>query len=539
MTSRRLMGIGDSIMNLNNINYSTNNNISNISNISNILDKSSNTNSTFVTPNRYKIKPVYNQYSLIKRDVVNRNRDKLSINSRNLSTSISNNVSKLTYNKYSEEKGLVKYIRTSPNKESIKIMNNADKILKDRENKQIMMNHLVRSVFIKKSNELNLENYKIKLLIKKRNEINDKLINIKNTIKTSEKIYERDYKKFLDFVESNNESQKEQELILNKIKKITYETENEYNKENTKNKKLQNDVENIIKQILVLKNYGSFIHKVFKSDFLLDKIPKIEGKNYIKISDSIIELFENEKKKNENNEENFNKILESENLLMEQFNEYEENLVNMIDEKENLNSEIINIKYGEKDKIMKLKNKKEELSKRLQSLIEDKNRLIKTMKEYISPEYMDTILNYILELAELLDLNISKVLYKEKASEKYIPIASQINDEIKQKEIIINENIEQIENIINSKNEEDKLLIEEIISERKKAIKKQKLDEIIKQQNEALKLKNMKAIERAQRIVIKGRKVLDYPIIKTKKRKKLVTTESNEDDYIYYSSDEN
>ena len=539
MTSRRLMGIGDSIMNLNNINYSTNNNISNISNISNILDKSSNTNSTFVTPNRYKIKPVYNHYSLIKRDVVNRDRDKLSINSRNLSTSISNNVSKLAYNKYSDEKGLVKYIRTSPNKESIKIMNNADKILKDRENNHIMMNHLVKSVFIKKSNELNLENYKIKLLIKKRNEINDKLINIKNTIKTSEKIYEKDYKRFIDFVESNNESQKEQELILNKIKKITYETENEYNKENTKNKKLQNDVENIIKQILVLKNYGSFIHKVFKSDFLLDKIPKVEGKNYIKISDNIIELFEKEEKKNENNEENFNKILESENLLMEQFNEYEEDLVNMIDEKENLNSEIINIKFGEKDKIIKLKNKKEELNNRLQSLIDDKNKLIKTMKEYISPEYMDTILNYILELAELLDLNISKVLYKEKTSEKYISIVTQISDVIKQKEIIINENIEQIENIINSKNEEDKLLIEEIISERKKAIKKQKLDEIIKQKNEALKIKNMKAIERAQRIVIKGRKVLDYPIIKTKKRKKLVIAESNEDDYIYYSSDEN
>ena len=158
MTSKRLMGIGESIMNLNNINSSTNN----ISNISNILDKSSNTNSTFVTPNRYKIKPVYNHYSLIKRDVVKKDRDKLSINSRNLSSSISNNVSKLTYNKYSDEKGLVKYIRTSPNKESIKIMNNADKILKDRKNNYIMMNHLIKSVLIKKSNELNLENYKIK-----------------------------------------------------------------------------------------------------------------------------------------------------------------------------------------------------------------------------------------------------------------------------------------------------------------------------------------------------------------------------------------
>jgi hypothetical protein len=61
------------------------------------------------------------------------------------------------------------------------------------------------------------------------------LINIKNKIKISEKIYENDYKKFLDFVASNNVFQKEH---INKIKKITYETENEYNKENRKNKKL-------------------------------------------------------------------------------------------------------------------------------------------------------------------------------------------------------------------------------------------------------------------------------------------------------------
>jgi hypothetical protein len=38
------------------------------------------------------------------------------------------------------------------------------------------------------------------------------------------------------------------------------------------------------------------------------------------------------------------------------------------------------------------------------------------MKEYISPEYMNTFLNYILELAELFDLNVSNVLYKEKIS---------------------------------------------------------------------------------------------------------------------------
>jgi hypothetical protein len=35
-------------------------------------------------------------------------------------------------------------------------------------NNYIMMNHLVKNVLIKKSNELNLKNYKIKLLINKR-----------------------------------------------------------------------------------------------------------------------------------------------------------------------------------------------------------------------------------------------------------------------------------------------------------------------------------------------------------------------------------
>jgi hypothetical protein len=61
------------------------------------------------------------------------------------------------------------------------------------------------------------------------------LINIKNKIKISEKIYENDYKRFLDFVASNNVFQKEH---INKIKKITYETGIENNKENRKNKKL-------------------------------------------------------------------------------------------------------------------------------------------------------------------------------------------------------------------------------------------------------------------------------------------------------------
>ncbi len=51
--------------------------------------------------------------------------------------------------------------------------------------------------------------------------------------------------------------------------------------------------------------------------------------------------------------------------------------------------------------------------------------------------------------------------------------------------------------------------------------------------------KNEKTIDREHRIVIKQRKVIDYPIIKTKKKKKKIAKENNEYEIIYYSSDEN
>ena len=88
---------------------------------------------------------------------------------------------------------------------------------------------------------------------------------------------------------------------------------------------------------------------------------------------------------------------------------------------------------------------------------------------------------------------------------------------LKQKEICVNEYIAEIENIeING----DSNLIYEIEMERKKNNKKEK-QLIIKQKREHLEnLKRLKAIERAQRVIIKGRMVPKiYPILKRKKRK--------------------
>ena len=108
-----------------------------------------------------------------------------------------------------------------------------------------------------------------------------------------------------------------------------------------------------------------------------------------------------------------------------------------------------------------------------------------------------------------------------------------------EKENFINDRIETFENLINSDDINDRNLIEKIISDRKKEIKREKFLQLIKIQKEETKKNNMKMIEKANKFVIKWRKInVDYPFKKKKVVKKIVT-DNHEDDILYYSSDEN
>ena len=518
MTSRRLMEIGDSIMNLRSI--TTNN-------ASSLLDKSSKTIitktiSTNATPKRNNIKHIIYSYSLNKKKLINK--DKLLTDLNNLNIKYINNSSK-----YLNNNCLKKYIYTEPRKESIDLISNADKILKDRINKHLIGNPLVKSVFMKKIDETRLNNYKIKLMNNKRNELNNKIFDRSNAIKTTEKDLEKDYNNFVNFVEHNNELKKSQDFIFHKYKNILDEQEIEYNKENKKNKQLKNSIEHLIKKILILKNYGSFIHKVFNKDFIYESIQKSNEKNYLNIADDIIKIYENNIQ-----QDNSDNILSDEYLLMTQFNEYKQNIANILNEKEFFVKDLKKIEYEENLEIIKLSKRIKELEIKLEMVEEEKNKFLKSIKVYNPPEINDIALDCIGELNELLG---GKNIQKNETN--YTVLSSNLITNVKEKEVIINEKIEEIENVINGDNNNDKLLIEEIISERKKEIKKKKLTELIKQQNEEIKKKNKKSVEKSNRIVFKGRKVMNYRFIKPKKIKKRIITKSHDnDEYIFYSSDE-
>ena len=527
MTSKRLMGIGDSIMFSNNRESPRNNK-------SGLLDKSNKsliTNSTYATPQRKtNVKQLIIPYTANKKEYINKNRILTELNNINFS----NNISKISNRNKNNNFNFINYIHTEQNSKPNDLFNDADNILKSRKNNHITMKNILKSVYMKHTNEIRLENYKIRLVTNKRNELNNKLYDINKAFKSTEKILENDYRNFMLFVEKNDTSEKKQENILNKIKNILNEKEIEFNKLNELNKQLKKNIENLVKQILVLKKYASFVNQVFKQNFIYENIKKTEDKSFLDIANDLIKIYD----KNGKNE--FDDKLTDEYWLITQYKEYESNLINILNQKEFYRKDLIKNDYYDKIEIDKLLKKKKELENDLKLAKREKDNFVKSIRTYDPPEDIDIILDCIEELNNIIENNNPSIpiLLKDKSSTNYTLIASNLIKILKEKENKINNYIEEIENILSGNNLDDKKLIEELISEKKKEIKKEKLLELIKLQNEHIKKKNTKAYVRANRIVIKGRKVIDFPYIKPKKKKKIIVKENHDNDYLFYSDEE-
>ena len=148
-------------------------------------------------------------------------------------------------------------------------------------------------------------------LKEKRTEINKKEFYIDMALKNSEKKYEIDYRSFIDFVEEIKKKEKKEEEILNKMKNKKDSTESILTEKINLNKKLEEKCEGIIiKNIVLLKTYGSFIHKVFNIPFIYDELSnyKIVGKKYITLRGKIISIYDkHNSKKNADDDEDIAK----------------------------------------------------------------------------------------------------------------------------------------------------------------------------------------------------------------------------------------
>ena len=436
---------------------------------------------------------------------------------------------------------------TSRNQRRKFLIDNADQILKDRR-RHYMGRRLnqTKNAILERSKEICLNNFLITQLKDKRTEISNKQMEIISNLKNGERKFDLDYKNFIDFVENINKKEKQEEDNLNKIKNISKYIETELMEQIKLNKNLEMKNESLIKQIIILQSYGSFLHKIFYKPFAFDKlkIDNVKGKNYLSYSDEILSLYE-ESEKNKT-QEDISYMIKDVELLMDKYDYFEQKVLNIVEEKEEINQELNDIKKNYKILLEQLKERKEDCQNEYNKFKQEKKMINNTMRENIqidssNSDEIEELMHYIFELGKEVGLELKKLNNKQNNK---ILNSSQICKEIlnlfKEKEYLVNTNIKFIENSIKNGNKKDKELIENLIYQRKIFNKNEKQAELRKIQEKKEIANRLKTIEKAKRIIIKGRKAFpDTPIFKNKKKSKTEVQNQNDYEYLNYSSDEN
>ena len=438
---------------------------------------------------------------------------------------------------------------SSIKKEKKQLIEDADQIMKDRLRANLGGGGFInrkKNKVLEQSKELCLNNYMITQLKEKRNEINKKEYYIDKALKNSEKKYENDYKSFIDFTEEIKKKEKKEEEILYKLKEKKDSTELVLNDEIILNKKLEEKCETIIKNIMLLKNYGCFVHEVFKTSFIFDELSKIKlrGKKFINLRDKIISLYENNNSKFSDNEDDIDNLLEDDDRLIQQYNNYEQRLVKMLDNQDILDKEVNDMINQNEIELNLLKKRIKEREKDYDKLLKDKKNLLSSMKEFKfnNNSEIEQYLKYIIELGNEVGIE-EQANISNKSNDKnitdYLYYCKDTLSMLEQKEISINRYIKEIESSIKN----DKVLIEKLIYDRKKTIKKEKQLMLKKQQEEHEQKKKLRIIERAKKIVTRGRKVFPDIPIWNKKFNSIENGEYNDNEdninqYLYYSDDD-
>ena len=442
--------------------------------------------------------------------------------------------------------------KISSNKQRTLLLKNADQIVKER-NRHYIGRRLkqTKSTILIKSKEICLNNFLITQLKDKRTEINDKQTLIFSKLQSCEKKFELDYKNFIDFVEKINKKEKEEEEFLNGLKNISKNIEEKLMEQQSLNKNLEMKVESLIKRIIVLQAYGSFIHKVFYKSFAFDELKKInlKGIKYLSLSDTIISLYK-ESIKSKMFEDIYEILIEDE-LLMDKFIYFENKVVKILKEKEELEQEKLTTDKNYKNILTHLRDRKDDCEKELNKYKKEKREINNTMNDYTKFDYNNIsetqeYLEYIIELGNEVGIDMKKIKIKINNQNQIIESAQICKETLhllEQKELLVNSNIKFIENIIKYGDEQDKGIIESQIYERKKFIKKGKQAKLREMQEREERNKALKAIEKARKIVFEGRKVFpDIPLFKNKNKNKKYLDEKNieEENYEYlkYSSEE-
>ena len=150
--------------------------------------------------------------------------------------------------------------KTNTNKDLVNLLNNADKIIKIRNNSSNYVmeggKNFTRAFNINKRKEISKTNFTINFLKKRSLDINLKNHLMDQALINFNTIYNKDYNNFINFI-----SKKEEDLLGKAIKRRE-ETESKLNEELFLNESLQNQIKYDIKLFFELQKFGKFFHQL-------------------------------------------------------------------------------------------------------------------------------------------------------------------------------------------------------------------------------------------------------------------------------------
>ena len=453
-----------------------------------------------------------------------------------------NNYTKFMDNKYSKD-------FHSFNKNDY--IEEANKILHQRfENKNhdlLGLKCSSKNSFFSDEKEISLNNYLIDEIKKGINNIMIKQNNQKKALINRQNEFETDYKSFLNFLEKRKIRLKRENDNLLKCKEIHEESKDKLNKELILNKKLNEDLEKRIKIIYLLKNYGSFVYKLFDLNFWLKGLPDIDqkNKNFEEISQIIIEKYNlfmnNDNEQNENFDDTF---------LIIKFKEFEEKFINALKSKYN-SVEEFEKENDYENELKQLQENINDLKLKEKNLILEKNHLIKNIDNIKNrkqrDENIDKYLEYIIQLGkETEKININeKNYFIDDLPKEYQKTVKEYDfnyytiktlNNLKKKERLINKFISYIEKVEKS---EDNKIIAEVELNRKNENKRDKLKSLKLRQQQIHENRNRKAMERHAKFVVIGRFVPElYNFHKSQSKKSIQKDKNKNDMDLLYFHDE-
>lgn len=425
----------------------------------------------------------------------------------------------------------------------------ANKIMRERmKNKGSTINSKSRlkSVILNDTKEISLKNYLIDLLKTKRTDINEKERNITKALKESERTLDTDTTKFASYVEGQKKLQKQREEAFTKVKNSHIENERRYQELEKEIKQLQEDLDKTIRSIYRYKTFAEFICNVFKEDFpfkFLKEEKELREETIDRAVKSILDCAPQFNKaqtkflKVDGNEKEKEKECER---LLSKFRELEEKIIKQLDDKQKEDND------GEYQREMNIAIEAD-LVRRLDECKNDVKKF-KKEQEHIEATIQKLQTQKLSEVEQSLrlieDLKNEVCETKDKVQKNKMPNVSEgINqsniteEKLREFENKINNYIEQLKYIERT----DNAKFIKITNTRKEINKIDKQNQQKQLLEEANNARRQRALKRAEKVVIKGRKVpQDYPVNKGKKKNKKdeIKNENHDMELLLYFDDD-